>query len=173
MPRHIPLTKGQFALVDDADFTWLIQYRWLFSANGYAQRTYTQHDRRYFEQMHRLIMGAVPGELVDHIDGDRLNNTRANLRIVNRSQNNWNRARNLRSSSDYKGVILHARGWQARIRVYGQRLHLGYFSDPAFAAQVYDAAAMHFFGEYARTNFAIEAVSPEARHTFQSVLGRK
>jgi hypothetical protein len=101
MSRVIPLTKGKLAIVDDADYHWLCQWRWVFSSNGYAMRTVTDNGRRRFFQMHRVIMGAQPGQLVDHIDGNRLNNTRDNLRIVTHSQNNWNRKPN--RGHRYKG----------------------------------------------------------------------
>jgi hypothetical protein len=173
MSKQIPLTKGQFALVDDADYNQLIQFRWLYSPHGYAMRTYTKNKRRYFIQMHREIMNAQPGELVDHIDRDRLNNTRSNLRIVDRSQNMWNRNPNKTSAVAYKGVSKHVRGYHARIRVRGQRIHLGYFDDPRLAAQVYDAAARFFFGEYAHINFPDQLPSPAALAQVEDILKRR
>jgi hypothetical protein len=75
MPNRIPLTQGQVARVDASDHAWLSQWRWRYATNGYAIRTYTdrQGQPRY-ALMHRVIMQARPGELVDHIDGNRLNN---------------------------------------------------------------------------------------------------
>jgi hypothetical protein len=169
MSKQIRLTKGQVALVDDADFDRLSQFHWLYSAHGYAMRTFTENKRRYFIQMHREIINAQPGELVDHIDRDRLNNTRANLRIVDRSQNMWNRNANKKSAIAYKGVSKHVRGWHVRIRVHGQRIHLGYFDDPRLAAQVYDAAASRLFGEFARINFPDEPLSEAAVNHIEGI----
>jgi hypothetical protein len=156
-------------LVDDADYDRLSQFNWLYSPHGYAMRTYTKNKRRYFIQMHREIMNAQPGELVDHIDRDRLNNTRANFRIVDRSQNMWNRNPNKKSAVSYKGVSKHVRGWHVRIRVHGQRIHLGYFDDPRLAAQVYDAAASRLFGEFARINFPEEPLSLAAVNHIEGI----
>jgi hypothetical protein len=170
MTRLIPLTKGKVAIVDRDDYDWLCQWRWVFSSNGYAMRTITENGRRRFFQMHRVIMGAQRGQLVDHIDGNRLNNTRDNLRIVTRSQNNWNRRPN--KGHRYKGVYSHARGWHARIRYLNKRIHLGYFDDPVTAARVYDAAALHLFGHFARPNFPDEPVSEDIQAQLLRILER-
>jgi hypothetical protein len=161
MPQHISLTKGFFAVVDNDDYHSLNQFSWFYTNSGYARCAYSQNGKLRYLYMHRVIMAARRGQLVDHIDGDRLNNTRANLRIVTANENNWNRARNQNSSSPYKGVTLDSRGWQARIRYYTQSIHLGYFTDGALAAQVYDTAAQLFFGEYARLNNPAQGLNPE------------
>jgi hypothetical protein len=170
MTRMIPLTKGRTTIVDDDDYDWLFRWNWVFSSSGYALRTVTENGRRRFFQMHRVIMDAQPGQLVDHIDGNRLNNSRDNLRIVTRSQNNWNRKPN--RGHRYKGVYPHARGWHARIRVNNRRLHLGYFDEACAAARVYDAAAHHFFGHFARPNFPDKPVSLEVQALLLRILER-
>jgi hypothetical protein len=81
MPRSIPLTKGKAALVDDDQFAGLSQYRWRYASSGYAVRTVRANGRRRHIFMHRQIMAAQPGQLVDHIDHDRLDNRRENLRF--------------------------------------------------------------------------------------------
>lgn len=172
MPRPIPLTQGRFALIDDADYGWLCQYRWLYHANGYAIRIEKIDGKRRFFHMHREIMQAQRGQIVDHIDTDRLNNTRANLRIVTKSQNMWNRSANEVNSSPFKGVSAHARGWYARIKVNNRAIHLGYFDDPKMAAMVYDAAASYFFSVYARVNFPDSETPPTAQNVLWGVLER-
>ncbi len=161
MTQRIPLTKGQVALVDDADYRWLAQWDWRFSSAGYALRTIYPHNKRRDIQMHRVIMDAQRGQLVDHINGNRLDNRRCNLRLVSRSQNQWNRRKNRKGSSPYKGVSYHRKGWHARIRWHRRRLHLGYYDTPEMAARVYDATARHLFGEYALLNFPRDSVSPD------------
>lgn len=172
MPQTIPLTKGQFALVDHDDFAILNQYRWFYSSNGYARRSEIVNGKRRFFYMHRVIMGihASRGQLVDHIDGNRLNNTRTNLRFVTPNQNNWNRSRNQRGSSPYKGVSQHPRGWQVRIRFYGKRVHLGYYDDLEEAARAYDAAAHSLFGQHAKLNFPDGQVDPFLLSVLQEKL---
>jgi hypothetical protein len=152
MTRTIPLTKGQAALVDDADFHFLSQWKWQYTRKGYAARTITVDGKRTTLFMHRVLMNAQSGQFVDHKDGNRLNNTRSNLRFATRNQNQWNRKKQVNSSSGYKGVSRHHGRWQARIRVNGKRIHLGYYDDPKTAAEIYDAAAKRFFGKFANTN---------------------
>jgi hypothetical protein len=90
--------------------------------------------------------------------------------VVTRSQNNWNRRPN--KGHRYKGVYPHARGWHARIRYLNKRLHLGYFDEAVTAARVYDAAALHLFGHFARPNFPDEPVSLEAEAQLLRILER-
>jgi hypothetical protein len=160
MTRRIPLTQGKVALVDDADYPWLAPWDWRFSSAGYALRTIYPNDQRRHFHLHRVLMNAQRGQLVDHINGNRLDNRRANLRLVTRSQNQWNRRPNAKGSSPYKGVCWHRKGWMSRIRVHERRLHLGYYPTPELAAQVYDAAARRLFGLYAQLNFPHLPPSP-------------
>lgn len=155
MSQHIPLTRGQSALVDDADYDHLRQWRWMLVGEGYAgrfDRTTRPHRLVY---MHRLVLDAQPGQRVDHINGDRLDNRRANLRLVTSAQNQQNRHATARGTSGYKGVCWHkgTEKWHVRITVNGHRLHLGYYSELETAALLYDAAARHFFGEFAHPNY--------------------
>lgn len=111
--------------------------------NGARKRVY----------LHRYLLDAQPGQIVDHIDGDPLNNTRANLRLVTRAQNQWNRKAQ-QNASGYKGVSWH-RGHQkyyARIQVHNRRHFLGYFETAEEAAEAYDAAARRLHGQHARDN---------------------
>ena len=108
--------------------------------------------------MHRLILGAPLGADVDHRDGDGLNNTRSNLRLASRSQNMANVTRTVHgASSKYKGITFIARlrlhPWKAQITVGGQHIDLGRWATEEEAARAYDAAAVKYFGEFARTNF--------------------
>jgi hypothetical protein len=171
MPRLIPLTKGQEALVDDDQFEGLLLHLWRYASSGYAVRTVRINGRRRHIFMHRQIMAAQPGQLVDHINGDRLDNRRENLRFVTRSQNQHNRRKNARGSSPYKGVSWHTRGWHVRIRVQGQRIHLGYYPCPRQAAQVYDAAALHWFGPaYAKINFLGEPIPAHMQRLVEQIV---
>ncbi len=146
MASCIPLSRGGGALVDDADRPTLLQYKWHITAGGYAA-TRIQHRYVY---MHRLLLDAGPEDLVDHIDGNKLNNTRANLRLVTPTQNQWNR-KTQDNSSGYKGVSWHkGKGkYYARIQANGRRHFLGYFDTALEAAQAYEEAAARLFGEYA------------------------
>jgi len=153
MAKIIPLARGLVALIDEADAPLLLQWKWHIAGPGYASTRMVTGGRRRQVYMHRLLLDAQPGQIVDHIDGNRLNNTRANLRLVTRSQNQWNRRRQ-HNRSGYKGVSWHRRKqkWYARIQVFGTRRFLGYFDTAQEAAVAYDAAAASLHGEYARHN---------------------
>jgi len=168
--QQIPLTKGAFALVDDADYDWLMQYKWRLNSKGYAIRSYYVHYQEIVLCMHRVIMDAQPGQIVDHIDGNRLNNTRANLRFVTRQQNLQYRHVFANSKTGYKGVSRRNNRWHARIGLDGRVIHLGYYESPEFAAQIYDAAAQWLFGEYAILNFPDAPIQPEADYLVHGML---
>ena len=100
-------------------------------------------------------MDAPAGVMVDHINRDRLDNRRANLRMATNAQNQANVTKRQGMTSRYKGVSRHtATGrWQARISVEGKQMHLGYFAHEADAARAYDARAREVFGVFAQANF--------------------
>ena len=156
--REIELTQRQVTLVDDKDYEELSKYKWHARLNGrvwYALHSRRENGKVHKILMHRLIMAAPQGLQVDHIDGDGLNNQRRNLRLVNSSQNQWNRTNKRRdTSSQFKGVTFHKSSglWEARIRVYGIRRELGYFNDEVDAARAYNDAARELFGEFAALN---------------------
>lgn len=146
MTKLIPLTKGQFAIVDDADFDWLSQWKWLFSR--YARRAKGI-------AMHRVIMNAPDDMEVDHINHNVLDNRRENLRLATCKQNRMNRSKHKITRSSFKG--LHWRKdrsrWVARIKVNREFIYLGTFINELDAAQAYDTAARIYHGEFACTNF--------------------
>lgn len=160
--RKIPLTKGQFAIVDNIDYEMLAGYKWCALRKGrtfYAERRY-ETERGVWKQrhisMHRQILDEPAGLCVDHINHNGLDNRRANLRIVTLEQNNWN-SRKCRGnfSSQYKGVSWSNRcgKWLAKIVYKGKSIYIGYFDDEVSAARAYDAKAKEMFGEYAELNF--------------------
>jgi hypothetical protein len=156
--KKIRLTQGKVALVDDADFAWLNQWKWCAwtpdGKNFYAKRG---TDRDQF-LMHIAIFGAKG---VDHRDRNGLNNQRCNLRPATKSQNGANRGPNKNNSSGFKGVHWFSpmQKWRARIMVGRKEKHLGYFKDPVLAALVYDLAAIHYFGQYSKTNQSLGLVA--------------
>lgn len=140
-------------LVDVADEDLVRGFNWRVMANGYicAQRG------RMYIYLHRLIAGAGPDELVDHINGDPLDNRSCNLRIATKSQNGANRGadrRKLGTSSRHKGVSWRkARNcWGAYIHVDGKTRYLGSFQSEDEAASAYNQAALQVWGSYARLN---------------------
>lgn len=163
MTREVQLTQRMVALVDDADFETVMDAgRWHAHRAGrlfYARRNTWQDGRSITVRLHTFLTG---WPLVDHINGDGLDNRRSNLRAATAQENARNRGRRTTSVSGYKGVSWHKASarWQASIGVGDRRWkHLGYFSDSADAARAYDAAAINIFGPYARPNFPQETAA--------------
>lgn len=157
----IPLTRGKFTVIDacDARFAELnwcavnpkVGYSW------YAVRGIPQADgTTKYEALHRQILGAKPGQEVDHINGDGLDNRRCNLRLCSRSQNRCNRKAFRNNSSGFKGVSPHRQigsgriRWQARIQTDSKQIYLGLFDTPEEAARVYQIAALKYHVEFAK-----------------------
>jgi hypothetical protein len=150
----IPLTQDKFAFVDLSDYERVNKFRWCITRRSdkeYAHR----RDGKRFIKMHRFILDAQDGEMVDHIDGDGLNNCRSNLRLCTNQQNQFNSRSQINSKSKYKGVSWHEREgkWSADIRIDKKLKCLGYFDDETEAAQKYDEIAQETQGEFARLNF--------------------
>ncbi len=154
--RYIPLTKGKFAIVDAADYEWLSQYKWHVHGddwNGFYAARRLRNGKQQF--MHRAIMNPPAGMVVDHIDGNRSDNRRANLRICTQRQNTQNSRPARGCTSRFKGVSYHraARKWIVLIKSDGKRIYLGLFDDEIEAAKAYDRKAHELFGEFAYLNF--------------------
>lgn len=150
LTREIPLTKGMVALVDEEDYEALSPFRWQ-AAEQAPGRFYAKTGRR--TMMHKIIL---PGcSLVDHKDGNSLNNTRENLRPADKSKNGMNRGVSTNNKSGFKGVSFRPRvqKWRAVIHRDGKQVHIGHFSTAEEAARAYDNAAMELHGEFAFLNF--------------------
>jgi hypothetical protein len=158
--KQISLTRGFVALVDDEDFERINELKWqalvaecgaVYAVHGVLNKQFGNVKLR----MHRMILGALDGQQVDHKDRNGLNNQKGNLRLATVSQNQANRAkRTSKSSSQFKGVcfIPKCSKWQSGIKVNGKSLHLGLFTNEEDAARAYNAAATKHFGDYARLN---------------------
>lgn len=158
--KRIPLTQGLFAKVDDADYEWLMQWKWHAEDRGKqgvrAARGPKKSEGRGMRPvlMHRQITGAAPRQPVDHANHDQLDNQRANLRLCTNAQNMANRRKQPGCSSRFKGVHWYKRTgrWMARIEFDGRKKHLGYFDDEEEAARAYNVAAREHFKEFALLN---------------------
>jgi hypothetical protein len=133
--KKIKLTKGKFALVDNEDFEYLNQWKWHLSEGGYAKRS--QHIRlginKYKSKiirMHRLINNTPEGMFTDHINRNKLDNRRSNLRTVNKSQNAFNSDVRTNNKSGYKGVHFDtwSNQWRAEIKINYHKITLGRYS---------------------------------------------
>lgn len=155
----IALQDGTEAVIDATDVPLVSGWNW--SAVRCGERLVYVHrgssiggGKSRPVKLHRLIMNAGRQDLVDHKDGDGLNNRRCNLRLTGYAGNARNRRKMGGTTSRFKGVSFRAdRGtWLAQINVGGQVTKLGTFNDEAEAAAAYDRAAVAHFGEFARTN---------------------
>jgi len=157
MTRKLQLGKDRFALIDEEDFENLCHLKWGFDGRyAYAREKIKHLDGSEIQKkiyLHRCIMKTPKGLDTDHINGDKLDNRRENLRITTRSQNNMNQ-RKTRGSSIYKGVCwfkLRSK-WKAEIKLNGKRKHLGLFDTEYEAAMAYNEAAKERFSEFAKLN---------------------
>jgi hypothetical protein len=152
--REIPLTQGKVALVDDADFEWLSQWKWHADTGG-SGLWYARGGPSSGDYMHRIILSAPRGISVDHRDLDGLNNRRSNLRLATRNDNQHNRGPMSGSTSKFVGVSWDSTRdmWRAQICNSGRNFALGRFRSEVEAAKSYDRAARRLHGEFARCNF--------------------
>ncbi len=149
----ILLTQDKFSIIDPSDFEDVSKYNWVFTKKGYAEGYINQKKC----SLHRYIMRKEEGIdilYVDHIDGDKLNNTRSNLRLCTPQQNNHNR-KPLKGSSKYKGVSFDKslNKWRSVIMKDYKSIYLGAYDSEILAARVYDKKAIELHGEFAKTNF--------------------
>lgn len=146
----VPLTQGKVAIIDAKDAPLVLARRWQVVRIG--KQWYARSNREY---LHRLLMSPPTGMTVDHINGDGLDNRRANLRIASHAQNHWNTGKQANNTSGYLGVTWSRqhRKWKAQIWAEGKMKCLGEFSCPIEAARARDAAAIRYRGEFAHLNF--------------------
>lgn len=146
--RSTPLTKGKFAIVDDKDYEYLCQWKWWYGAKGYAVTRITG----VFTLMHRLINATPEGLETDHINGDRLDNRRMNLRNATSQQNKFNKPVQSNNGCGVKGVQYRSSTdtWTAQIHVGGRKYYLGVYPTKELAAEAYSKAASELHGEFAR-----------------------
>jgi hypothetical protein len=158
--------SGHDVMLDDEDVERVVVLKWCVDRYAVKKRgqCYFKHTINYIkndgkghtckQMVHRFIMGCIPGDgkVVDHIDGNTLNNQKSNLRICTMAENSRNRKRNKNNTSGYKGVSYSAqrKKWQAQIRVDGGIEYLGLFADPTSAHEAYKEAALKYHGEFAR-----------------------
>lgn len=144
-------------IIDDEDYSKIDGFRWRLGNDGYAKAAkylYTKNGKEFRQElrMHRLIMGAPMGVEVDHINHDKLDNRRSNLRLCDRKQNKANTRIVSTNTSGYKGVSLHRGKWQASIRIDGKLLYLGAYNNIVDAAIQYNKKAYEVWGEFAWLN---------------------
>ncbi len=164
--KEIPLTRGYVAIVDAEDYERLAVYSWCAIVDTVRNRTVYARGRVYRGRMflHRLVLRLdawQPGAPeVDHINGNGLDNRKANLRVVSPRENKLHCRMRRSNTSGFRGVYWHKRSskWQAQIGVRGRMRYLGDFGTAREAAIAYDEAAVKHNGAFAQLNFPPEKV---------------
>lgn len=148
--KELRITNG-VAIVDDDDYEWLKKHSWTRVKNGYVKLVI--HAGLTAMAMHRAIIKAKNGEIVDHINGDPLDNRKSNLRICTNQQNLFNRGKQKNNTTGYKGVSFSNGKFRSKTVLNGKSKHLGSFDNAVDAAKAYDEFAKKHHGEFARLNF--------------------
>ncbi len=158
--KHIPLTQGKFAIVDDEDYDYLMQWKWFAAKDKntyYAKRNQVVAEIKFGEKrttlsMHRIIMKTPIGMEVDHRDHNGINNRKKNMRNCSHMHNLQNKI-SIIGTSQYKGVYKRGCKWIAAIRHNRKIRHIGIYLSEETAAKAYDEKAVECFGAFAHTNF--------------------
>lgn len=159
MIAELPLVRGGVAIIDEADLPLVGSRAWTLSparspSTSYVVASTTLNGETTVPRLHRVILGAKPGQSVDHINGNGLDNRRSNLRICTHAENMRNRRRNYNNKSGYKGVTPDRNGrYRVNIGIDGKFIALGCYASPEEGAWAYDRAAVEHFGPFARLNF--------------------
>lgn len=143
MAKRIELTQGKYAWVSSEDFERVSKRKWSYHHSGYVVRGKPQIS------LHRFILGAKKGQHIDHINGDKLDNRRSNLRFCTSAQNQYNK-RAMRGIPKCVSYRPSRRAWIVRIQADGKRHWVGYFKDFNKAVLAYKKAVVNYHGEYAR-----------------------
>lgn len=159
--KRIKLSCGDFALVDDVDFVALNKWKWNRSGiKGYPARSARVEKNSVTKKttlyMHRAILCPPNGKIVDHKNGNVLDNQRANLRLCTYQQNEYNKGVGVRNKSGFRGVSISNKTgkWIVVVRVEGKTRYFGQFASAEEAAKEYDRVAIIHHGEFAKLNFS-------------------
>jgi hypothetical protein len=158
-PRHIVVKSPKYGIfkfiVDDEDFKYLNDIKWNLARHTdkhvYAQMSRKIDGKDKYFYMHRILVGAKPGQLVDHINRNTLDNRKSNLRICTGQENSMNRAK--QTKLPFKGICMRDGAVYASIKARGKNYPLGRFCCMLSAAAAYDQEAIKLHGEFASLNF--------------------
>jgi hypothetical protein len=153
--KEIKVTNGTF-VIDEQDWDLIKDYRWYIQKDrNRVIAPYRSKTDPSVVQLPRMLMNAPKNMVVDHLDGNPLNNQRSNLRVVPQKQNTWNRKNVKKSEIPYRGVRKRGRGFEAMISAHRCSVYLGLFPNDQLAAAAYDKAAYILYGSmYVRPNLS-------------------
>jgi hypothetical protein len=125
--KKIPLTKRKFAIVDDGDFELLSQWKWWSDQQGYAVRDAGGRKNKHRILMHRLLNETPAGLVTDHINRNKLDNRKSNLRSVSQRQNTLNCKLSKNNTSGHNGISWYKNRWVATFTLKYKKIYLGRF----------------------------------------------
>lgn len=145
----IKLTQNKYCIVDKHEFDSLNKYKWYYN-NGYALR----RDGKKSLFLHRYLLKAKKGQIVDHINGNRLDNRLCNLRFVTMKQNNQNRSYQKRNKTKVRGLTYRPKIKKYEVNIFSNSCayYLGLYKDKYLAMLIYSIVALELFGNYTRFN---------------------
>lgn len=150
--------NGKYVIVDDEDFSKVKDINWNLTKLGYPLKTTFETGKSHNERsaftvyLHRLIIDCPKGMVVDHINQNKLDNRKENLRIATHGQNHLNQGLQKNNTSGFKGVTKMKELWEARIKFNQKTIHIGKFEDKKEAALAYNKKALELFGSFALLN---------------------
>jgi hypothetical protein len=157
--RKIDISEGYFTLVEPRDYYRIRRFKWCVWGTGskfYAARVMViGPGKTKIMYLHRQLLNAPKGVLVDHRNRDPLDNRRQNLRFATHSENVQNRGKRKNTTSKFIGVWFRKVNgkWESRITHKDKKIYIGTFDSEIDAAKAYDEAARKYHGEFARLNF--------------------
>lgn len=152
--KKIVLSQGKKAIIDDDDFDEISKFKWTMHSEGYAYRMIYYPDHQKCVLLHRLIMKAVKGQEVDHLNGNKLDNRKKNLRFCTSGENKANQKIRADNTTGHKGVWQDKRNgrYYAYINFQGKRYCLKGYATAKEAATAYNQKALELYGSFARLN---------------------
>ena len=150
---EIVLTQGKLAIIDAEDYPKIMKHRWHAQKhrNTFYATTNIQMNGGSL-RMHQILIPYDTSYMVDHANGNGLDNRKSNLRQATAAQNGWNRGKQINNTSGFKGVCLHkaSKKWAAEITLNGKQTHLGLFETPQEASNAYTQASKELHGAFGR-----------------------
>lgn len=154
MKEIILINNKGIAFVDDEDYEKVKNIKWYYD-RGYAIKSIRNSNCK-IKYLHRFILNAIDSNIhVDHINGNKLDDQKTNLRLVNNQQNHFNSKLAKNNKCGYKGVRFIGKKYRTSIMYNYKNIHIGMFDDIIEAAKAYDKKALELFGKYANLNFPI------------------
>ena len=157
---QIPLTQGQFALIDDEDFDIVSKHKWhakKYKHTYYAATNIKKEDKKTILRMHRLIINVPDGMEIDHLDHNGCNNQKYNIKVCTHWENMQNKKNqyDVLTTTKMKGVYFDntTKKWKSTIWINGRSKSLKSSDRLEYAIRAYNRASMFYFGERAFLNY--------------------